>query len=49
MIGVGGTGMGADTAIVVRATRSNEIFADDESKKLEIREILAMPLKKHWW
>jgi aryl-alcohol dehydrogenase-like predicted oxidoreductase len=22
---------------------------EDESKKLEIREILAMPLKKHWW
>jgi len=22
---------------------------EDESKKLEIRELLAMPLKKHWW
>ena len=49
VIGVGGTGKGADTAIIARATTSKEIFTEDESKKLEIREILAMPLKKHWW
>ena len=49
VIGVGGTGKGADTAIMARATTSKEIFTEDESKKLEIREILAMPLKKHWW
>ena len=49
VIGVGGTGRGADTAIIARATTSKEIFTEDESKKLEIREILAMPLKKHWW
>jgi len=49
VIGVGGTGSGADTAIIARATPSKEIFTEDESKKLEIREILAMPLKKHWW
>lgn len=49
VIGVGGTGNGADTAIVARATKSGEIFAEDENKKLEIREVLAMPLKKHWW
>ena len=49
VIGVGGTGSGADTAIIARATTSKEIFAGDASKKLEIREIVAMPLKKHWW
>jgi len=49
VIGVGGTGKGADTAIIARATTSKEIFTEDESKKLEIREILAMPVKKHWW
>ena len=49
VIGVGGTGSGADTAIIARATTSKEIFTENESKKLEIREILAMPLKKHWW
>lgn len=49
VIGVGGTGNGADTAIVARATTSREIFSEDKDKKLEIREIVAMPLKKHWW
>ena len=49
VVGVGGTGNGADTAIVARATTSREIFSEDHSKKLEIREIVAMPLKKHWW
>ncbi len=49
VIGVGGTGNGADTAIIARATTSKEVFTEDKSKKLEIREILAMPLKKHWW
>jgi hypothetical protein len=49
IIGVGGTGKGSDTAIIARATTTEEIFSKDESKKLEIREILAMPLKKKWW
>ncbi|MFB0500912.1 MAG: hypothetical protein ACETVP_00410, partial [Candidatus Bathyarchaeia archaeon] len=49
VVGVGGTGRGADTAIIARATTSKEIFTEDEGKKLEIREILAMPLKKKWW
>jgi len=49
VIGVGGTGNGSDTAIVARATTSKEIFDRDEDKKLEIREILAMPLEKYWW
>ena len=49
VLGVGGTGNGADTAIVARATTSREIFSEDDGKKLEIREIVAMPMKKHWW
>ena len=49
VIGVGGTGSGADTAIMARATPSKEIFTNNERKKLEIREILAMPRKKYWW
>jgi hypothetical protein len=49
VISVGGTGKGADTAIIARATPTKEIFSKDENKKLEIREILAMPLKKKWW
>jgi len=49
VIGVGGTGGGADTAIIARATNTKEIFSEDAEKKLEIREIIAMPLKKKWW
>ena len=49
VIGVGGTDTGADTAIVARATTSEEAFGEDKKKKLEVREIIAMPLKKMWW
>lgn len=49
VIGVGGSGKGADTAIVARSTTTNEIFSKDSSKKLEVRDIIAMPLKKKWW
>ena len=49
VIGVGGSGSGADTAIVAKATRTNEIFSRDRKKKLEVREVIAMPLKKKWW
>ncbi len=49
VIGVGGTGRGADTAIVARATTTEEAFSRDVTRKLEIREILAMPVRKKWW
>jgi len=49
VIGVGGTGGGADTAIIARSTTSKEVFSGDSSKKLEVREIIAMSLKKEWW
>jgi len=49
VIGVGGRGRGADTAIVARATTTKEAFSKNVTKKLEIREILAMPVRKKWW
>lgn len=49
IIGVAGSGEGSDTAIIARATTTKEILSEDSSKKLEIREVLAMPLKKKWW
>ncbi len=49
VIGVGGSGEGADTAIVVRATYPACVFDKDPAKRLEIREIIAMPLAKKWW
>jgi len=49
VIGVGGSGKGADTAIVVRATDPTTMFAKDSKKRLEVRELIAMPLAKEWW
>jgi len=49
VIGVGGSGEGADTAIVLRATYPASLFDKDPVKRLEIREIMAMPVSKKWW
>lgn len=49
VIGVGGTGRGADTAIVAKATTTKDIFSNNIRDRLEIREIIAMPVKKKWW
>ena len=46
IIAVGGTGEGADTAIVVRTAVRNEAFGRDHEKRLFIQEILAMPIEK---
>ncbi len=49
VIGVGGSSKGADTAIVLRATYPASLFDKDPAKRLEIREIIAMPISKKWW
>lgn len=49
VIGVGGTHKGSDTAIVARATTPENIFSKNIKKRIEIREIIAMPLKKKCW
>ena len=49
VIGVGGSGKGADTAIVLRATYPATMFTKEPNKRLEIKEILAMPMSKEWW
>ena len=46
VIGVGGTSKGADTAAVVKATYPAAVFAKDAKKRMEVREIIAMPLAK---
>lgn len=43
VIGVGGTSRGADTALILRATYPATALSKDSNKKLEIREIIAMP------
>lgn len=45
---VGGTGTGADCAIVMRAGFSVEILSRDPDRRPQVREILAMPLEKKW-
>lgn len=49
VIGVGGTGEGADTALIVKAALPEDILGKDIKKRLEIREVIAMPLVKKWW
>jgi len=49
VISVGGSGEGADTAIILRATYPACLFDKDPAKRLEIREIIAMPASKKWW
>jgi len=49
LIGVGGTGEGADTAIVMKAAFSQNLMAKDPAKRPEVYEILAMPMTKKWW
>ena len=49
VVGVGGSSKGADTAIVLRATYPASLFDKDPAKRLEIKEIIAMPIAKKWW
>jgi hypothetical protein len=49
VIGVGGSSKGADTAIILRATYAASLFDKEPAKRLEIREIIAMPTSKKWW
>ncbi len=49
VIAVGGTGGGSDSAAIIKATSTSDMFSSDAEKRLEIREIFAMPMKKKWW
>ena len=49
VIAVAGTGSGSDSAGIIKATSTADMFGPDIDKRLEIREILAMPTKKKWW
>lgn len=49
VIGVGGTDHGADTALIMKAAPPEDILGKDIKKRLEIREVIAMPRVKKWW
>ena len=46
VIGVSGSEESADTAMMARATPTKEIFSNNKFRRLEVREIIAVPLKK---
>ncbi len=49
VIAAAGYGGGADTAVIVKTCFPENLFSPDVEKRLEIREILAMPRKKRYW
>jgi hypothetical protein len=48
VIGVAGTGSGADSAIVMRASHFSYVVGGDPHRRLKIEEILAMPMERVW-
>jgi hypothetical protein len=48
VIGIAGTGEGADSAVVMRAVRFEDVVGPDPAKRLKVREILAMPKETTW-
>jgi hypothetical protein len=46
VISIGGTGEGADTAVVLQTSNQKESFSSKPEKRLSIQEILAMPIEK---
>ncbi len=49
VMGIGGTERGVDTAIVAKASSSKEMLGPDVRRRFEVREIIAMPIRKKWW
>ncbi len=49
IIGVGGTGSGADTAVVMKTAYSVDIFCDDPARRPILLEFLCTPVPKKWW
>jgi len=48
VIGVAGTGEGADSAIVMKATKFRGAVGEDPDKRMKVEEILAMPREVAW-
>ena len=49
VIAVGGTKHGADTAIVVKASSMKGMMGPSVKRRLEVKEIVAMPRARKWW
>ncbi len=48
VVSIAGTGRGADSAIVMRASRLDDAVGADPEKRMKIEEILAMPKRTEW-
>lgn len=48
VISTAGTGWGADSAIVMEASRFEDAVGKDPAKRLKVEEILAMPKRTRW-
>jgi hypothetical protein len=48
VVSIAGTGWGADSAIVMRASRFEDAVGEDSEKRMKIEEILAMPKRTRW-
>jgi uncharacterized protein len=48
VISTAGTGWGADSAIVMRASRFEDAVGEDPAKRMKIEEILSMPKRTKW-
>jgi len=48
VVSMGGTGWGADSAVVMRASRFEDAVGEDPEKRMKVEEILAMPKRTRW-
>jgi len=49
VLSIAGTGNGADTAVLLKASSTKDIIGPDTANRLEVKEIVAMPRVKKWW
>ena len=49
VIAVGGTASGADTAIVMKAAYSLDVFSSEPERRPDLLEFICTPLPKKWW
>lgn len=48
VVSMAGTGWGADSAIVMKASRFEDAVGEDPEKRMKVEEILAMPKRTRW-
>ncbi len=49
IISIAGTGSGADTSVLIKASSTKDMLGSEIANRLEVKEIIAMPMEKKWW